>query len=513
MLFASICGCATPIALRKHTISQSDTVADIHQQQVLDNLARFVSDPYAVPSFALTNAGTTEVIDRHAGGVMLDFIRSGFNFARFSADGSRQNRGTWTTVPITDPRKLELMRCAYQRTLDSCGVCSFESACCPDCRKRFNQFYTGRAVISQSIIAEMPAPDGSNKKIYEPGKCYQCDGEGQLANLVPSPCEDPAVCERCACNAKCHKECGEEQGVEAEITHGPNLGDSDIGTDETLPPPKRPDVETYPREACSNCYCSNQASAGSAAVTSECLYSDRCWFCWSRDKSKVPKCCTHVGHYCGIYVWVPNGPGRDALAKLTLAMLDYAQNTGASVPRKTVYAFLDDNNKLTTPGKASFLVSSEVSTDDLSRSIVKADLDKANQNANIKLLEAWEPSRQELAAARKNLDQVLTKTGISRKVYESTKKTLRVDGKRDWTSALEFGPTTPEKVQNTVRNMLQAADQRLESAETEFDKLRSDLRSLERESDTPLPSPVPSSPTPTPFDDLLFQQQLLDTVR
>ncbi|MEM8864785.1 MAG: hypothetical protein AAGF31_04490, partial [Planctomycetota bacterium] len=46
-------GCTTARALRHNTVSQANTVADIHQQQVLDNLAKFVHDPYAIPSFAV----------------------------------------------------------------------------------------------------------------------------------------------------------------------------------------------------------------------------------------------------------------------------------------------------------------------------------------------------------------------------------------------------------------------------------------------------------------------------
>ncbi len=47
------------------------------------------------------------------------------------------------------------------------------------------------------------------------------------------------------------------------------------------------------------------------------------WFC-TGTKRDVPKdCCGYVGHYCGVYVWVP-ASGRGELSKLTLAVLDFA---------------------------------------------------------------------------------------------------------------------------------------------------------------------------------------------
>ena len=51
-------------------------------------------------------------------------------------------RENYTMTPINDPRKLELMRCAYQRAVTSCCMLG-EAAGCPSCEKRFNRFYLG----------------------------------------------------------------------------------------------------------------------------------------------------------------------------------------------------------------------------------------------------------------------------------------------------------------------------------------------------------------------------------
>ena len=45
-------GC-THVQLRKNTVNQADTLSEIYQQQVLDNLAMFVYDYYSLPHFAI----------------------------------------------------------------------------------------------------------------------------------------------------------------------------------------------------------------------------------------------------------------------------------------------------------------------------------------------------------------------------------------------------------------------------------------------------------------------------
>ena len=52
------------------------------------------------------------------------------------------NQESFVLTPINDPRKLELMRCAYQIAVSSCGY-GVPSRNCPDCQARFNTFYTG----------------------------------------------------------------------------------------------------------------------------------------------------------------------------------------------------------------------------------------------------------------------------------------------------------------------------------------------------------------------------------
>ncbi len=88
----------------------------VYQKQVLDNLAMFVHDPYAVPSFATPSTGQSIVTD--TGGVTASNGAFVGRFWKFiGAGGQRQMQESWSLTPITDPSKLRLMRCAYQRAI------------------------------------------------------------------------------------------------------------------------------------------------------------------------------------------------------------------------------------------------------------------------------------------------------------------------------------------------------------------------------------------------------------
>jgi hypothetical protein len=138
--------------LRKDTVEVSYSVGEIQQQQVLDNLAMFVCDNNAFPSFCYPNQGGSNVTDSGTAGVTPGFSRIGltgtavkafvFSTLGMNIGAQRTILESYTLTPVNDPRKLELMRCAYQRAVKSCG-CGSESTSCPDCQAIFNKFYTG----------------------------------------------------------------------------------------------------------------------------------------------------------------------------------------------------------------------------------------------------------------------------------------------------------------------------------------------------------------------------------
>lgn len=152
-LLLAVCstGC-TYHQLRKNTANQALTISELHQQQVLDNVALFVNNKDALPFFALPTQGTSEINDKGAITPLLTWSRITtaplvgdflFNTAQTTMTAERAAKQNWTLNPINDPRKLELMRCAYQRAIGSCCG-GMESGSCPNCSERFNLYYTGR---------------------------------------------------------------------------------------------------------------------------------------------------------------------------------------------------------------------------------------------------------------------------------------------------------------------------------------------------------------------------------
>ncbi|HEV3415559.1 MAG TPA: hypothetical protein VG056_02045 [Pirellulales bacterium] len=166
-LFAALSGC-THIQLRNNSVNQAAAVGDFQQQQVLDNLAMFVFNINSFPHFSYPNQSGSTVTDQGVAGLTPGWgrpITSGATAAshppRFgdfllsslglNLNAQRSEQEGFTITPINDPKKLELMRCAYQEAVASCG-CGAMSRNCPDCQARLNSFYTGdpEGKISQS---------------------------------------------------------------------------------------------------------------------------------------------------------------------------------------------------------------------------------------------------------------------------------------------------------------------------------------------------------------------------
>src|SRR5262245_57178439 len=110
---AGFSGC-THVQLRRNAVHQATTVSDIHLQQVMDNLAMFVYEPNSLPFFSFPSGAVASVTDTGNLNFGVAWIRSGFNSANFGGAANRQAQENFTMVPINDPQKLALMRCAYQ---------------------------------------------------------------------------------------------------------------------------------------------------------------------------------------------------------------------------------------------------------------------------------------------------------------------------------------------------------------------------------------------------------------
>lgn len=253
LLLWPLVGCMH-IPLRSNTAYQAKTVSDLYQQQVLNNLAMFADDPNSLPYFSFANQGATGISDQGSLGASAGWARTTagvflFDALGTSASAQRTATSNFTLTPVNDPRKLELMRCAYQKVIANCcntGVNDY----CPDCQTRFRVFYTGD-------------PDGDIR--------------------------------------------GSSNGV----------------------------------------------------VTSECI-GQACWFGVGTKKC-VPRNCDRVlvGHYGKTFVWVQPGC-RDELAKLTLVILDYAQNSPPVQVQKTVEYYVDERGLPTTFQKAVSKVTAQI---------------------------------------------------------------------------------------------------------------------------------------------------------
>lgn len=271
-------GCATR-HLRYNTVTQAAAVADVHTQQVLDNLAKFAANPNAMPYFTFTSSSTSDVTDTIPATQSFSFTPFGLASWGMGTGLTRGARQSYSTEPVTDPRKLELMRCAYQRAIGNCCCSSVVS--CANCEKLFNNFYLGQTIpgTTQKLTA-----DGTPIWI-QPG-----DNERELIKLGKGSYADVAF---------------------------PNIA---IPIDDT-------DVVVLAVEKTISLVASR-----SGETTIECIDGE-CWFN-TGTKHDVSKLTQHyVGHRGNTYVWVPEQHVR-RLTDLTLVILDIATKKPIEKPKK-----------------------------------------------------------------------------------------------------------------------------------------------------------------------------------
>ncbi len=339
VLPVSITGCLHQ-QLRYNTVKQATTVADVHESQVLDNLAKFADNPNSLPHFSLPNAG--------ASGVSGDLGASaGFEFNPFKwlfgVSGTRAATESYTLTPINDPRKLELMRCAYQRAVSSC--CSYgEPGVCPNCNKRFNKFYLG---------SEKPAKVA---KVTEQGyRVYRVKQNvrvgykdtGNNCILLPSQIEVYATTNDLKLT-QFHL-LTEIQGVP------PGTKVSHVDRDSECK-----DLE--PELHLDQVFEDNSVfryTIDTGEVTSDCLHSP-CWFHVGAKADAPKRCdCKYVGRHCDTYVWVDDCY-RNELTKLTMVILDIALNDPPTARSKEVVAYLSPFGEIAKKGDAAYKITAQI---------------------------------------------------------------------------------------------------------------------------------------------------------
>jgi hypothetical protein len=144
-----VAGCATHGSLRDNTVKTSATLADLNYQQVLDNVARFVAHPAAMPAIAVINAGTVTVSDQKAFNTNATYVPTE-TFPQQAGSGlpilsilvnpstSRNLTENWSLAPVTDIDNLRRIRCAFQLV-----VLGRETTDCDSCLELLRRFYLG----------------------------------------------------------------------------------------------------------------------------------------------------------------------------------------------------------------------------------------------------------------------------------------------------------------------------------------------------------------------------------
>jgi hypothetical protein len=147
LLPVALAGCMQA-ELRRNSVGEAQVVAQMEQQQVLDNLAMFVCNYYSMPYFSYPNQTSATIQDQANVAASALAGRSAsnllFQFSSVGLSGGDQRTAAEGLVvtPVNDPRRLEWMRCAYQLALRHCRG-GKPSENCPDCQTRFKVFYTG----------------------------------------------------------------------------------------------------------------------------------------------------------------------------------------------------------------------------------------------------------------------------------------------------------------------------------------------------------------------------------
>ena len=287
-------GC-THHQLRFNTVHQAKTVGDVHTQQVLDNLAKFAYNPYSLPHFSFPAGSQSQATDQISGLAQFSFTPrtlSGW-FGNFG--GNRGNLESFTMSPINDPRKLELMRCAYQQAVLSQCLCS-RSPSCPNCLRRFNEFYLGttnpskRARRTSDGKPILGLLTDSNASTYR----NVINDKNEFNEDIYYFADDPTVIDSSQI----------EEWKKAKLLKTLYVDDS---------------VESLTERT--------------GKVTIACVNNS--WLCVGGQKDVPKRCdCHFVGHYCDTYIWVTES-GRDELTKLTLVILDIAINSPAVLPNPT----------------------------------------------------------------------------------------------------------------------------------------------------------------------------------
>jgi hypothetical protein len=117
LLVTVTAGC-NQIQLRRNALQQAQSASDLKAQQVLDNLAMFIADPQAMPSFSEPDQGTVLVETTGTINLSLAWTPLGVLVpSSWSPSVQRRFNSNWVLRPIVSPDQLSAMRCIYQMAI------------------------------------------------------------------------------------------------------------------------------------------------------------------------------------------------------------------------------------------------------------------------------------------------------------------------------------------------------------------------------------------------------------
>jgi hypothetical protein len=150
----------------------------------------------SLPTFSYPNQSSSNVTDSGGAQVTPAFGRSTGGLFWFSSLGTmfsanRAAQEAFTLNPVNDPRKLELMRCAYQQAVFNCLQSGTAPEHCPDCQAIQKKFYTGSpdGVIKDTAVGTVTS-ECFRKTCWFHWGCRKC---------LPKNCDCLPVGHYCGC--------------------------------------------------------------------------------------------------------------------------------------------------------------------------------------------------------------------------------------------------------------------------------------------------------------------------
>ena len=115
----TVCACAgvvgcTSLLLRHSTNSVSSSIRQILQKQVLDNLGRFVDNPYTIPSEAVLTTGAIQIQSQVTGQMKLPYTVTRTTDKEVDPGANVQWQESWTITPVMDSSDLSRLEYLYQ---------------------------------------------------------------------------------------------------------------------------------------------------------------------------------------------------------------------------------------------------------------------------------------------------------------------------------------------------------------------------------------------------------------